>query len=61
MNEQKYVILNSDNKAINIVLWNGDTAVWQPPSNTTAVLFDQVDPTVFILPEPEPVVEDPLN
>lgn len=43
----KYVILDSDNKYVNSVVWNGDLSVWQPPEGTTAVPLDQVDPSVF--------------
>lgn len=43
----KYVILDSNNKYINSVVWNGDLSVWQPPAGTTAVPADQVDPSIF--------------
>lgn len=58
MNEQTYIILNSDNKVINTVIWNGNTSVWSPPAGTTAVPFDQVDPSALapLTSEPTPQV-----
>jgi len=50
--ENKYAILDSNNKAINIVVWNGDLSVWQPPAGTTAAPLDKVDPSVFVKDEP---------
>ena len=44
----KYVILDSNNKYVNSVVWDGDLSVWQPPEGTIAVPLDQVDPEVFI-------------
>jgi hypothetical protein len=43
----KYVILDSNNKYINSVVWNGDLSVWQPPVGTTAVPLDQVSSDIF--------------
>lgn len=43
----KYIILDSNNKYVNAVVWNGDLSIWQPPAGTTAVPIDQVDPSVF--------------
>jgi hypothetical protein len=39
----RYVILNSENKIHNIVIWNGDLSVWHPPQNTRAVLIDEIN------------------
>jgi hypothetical protein len=39
----RYVILNSENKLHNIVIWNGDLSVWQPPENTIAIPIDEID------------------
>lgn len=58
--EQKYVILDQNNKAINIVVWNGDTNIWQPPANTTITLLEDVDPSVFVKEE-QPVVEEDIQ
>lgn len=43
----KYIILDSNNKYVNSVVWDGDLSVWQPPAGTTAVPADQVDSSVF--------------
>ena len=58
--EQKYVILDQNNKAINIVIWNGDTNTWQPPANTTVTLLEDVDPSVFVKEE-SPVIEEDIQ
>jgi len=55
----KYVIIDQNNKAVNIVVWDGDTSTWQPPENTTAVLLEDVDPSVFIKDEGPVIEEDP--
>lgn len=34
---KKYIILNSENKIENIVLWNGDLSIWQPPEGCTII------------------------
>jgi hypothetical protein len=39
----RWVILNSEGKIINIVVWNGDLSTWQPPENATAVLEKDID------------------
>jgi hypothetical protein len=44
----KYIILDSEGKFINAVVWNGDTSAWQPPEGTTAVPLEQVDPNIFV-------------
>jgi hypothetical protein len=46
--EDKYAILNSDNEVINVVVWNGDTTIWQPPQGTIAMPLSQVSSTAFI-------------
>jgi hypothetical protein len=56
--ENKYVILDSNNKYVNSVIWNGDLSVWQPPTGTTAVPFDEVTPDVFIPPVEEYTAEE---
>lgn len=58
--EQKYVILDQNNKAINIVIWNGDTNTWQPPINTTVTPLKDVDPSVFVKEE-SPVIEEDIQ
>lgn len=58
--EQKYVILDQNNKAINIVIWNGDTNTWQPPINTTVIPLQDVDPSVFVKEE-SPVIEEDIQ
>jgi hypothetical protein len=43
----RYAILNSENKIHNIVIWNGDLSVWQPPENMTAIPIDEIDLTQY--------------
>ena len=45
MKVDRYVILNEENKIVNIVLWNGDLSTWQPPVSCVAVLESEIDST----------------
>lgn len=45
--DNTYVILNSENKIVNIIIWNGDTSIWQPPENCTAILLSNIDITNY--------------
>lgn len=40
---KKYVILNSENKIENIILWNGDFEAWQPPENCRVIEESEFD------------------
>lgn len=41
------MILTADNKIENIVLWNGDLSIWQPPEGCTYALESEVDLSQF--------------
>jgi hypothetical protein len=41
---------------VNVVLWDGDLAKWQPPTGTRAELFANVD-LASLLPAPAPASE----
>ncbi len=57
--EDKYVVLDSNNKAINLIVWNGDTAVWQPPAGTTVIRLEDAEPSMFEKEVPVVIEEDP--
>lgn len=44
----RYAVIQSG-LVVNIVLWDGDTAKWQPPQGATCVPFD---PAVHVLTQP---------
>jgi hypothetical protein len=52
---EKYAILDQANgHLVNTVLWDGDTAKWQPPTGTTAVRLADIDlSTLPPAPAPE--------
>jgi hypothetical protein len=52
---EKYAILDQANgHLVNVVLWDGDTAKWQPPAGTTAVKLADLDlATLPVAPAPE--------
>lgn len=44
MDTQTYALIDIDGGwLVNLVLWNGDTSVWQPPPGAVAVLAEDVD------------------
>ncbi len=44
MQNKEYVILDEQGGwLVNIVMWNGDTTIWQPPSGTIVKPFNEVD------------------
>lgn len=47
MKVERYVILNEENKIVNIVLWNGNLETWQPPEECTYALESEVDLSQF--------------
>lgn len=57
----RYALVDSTNIAVNIVEWDGDTAIWTPPEGQTAVAIGTsavgigmtYTGTGFIIPEPE--------
>jgi hypothetical protein len=57
--EDKYVVLDSNNKAINLIVWNGDTTVWQPPTGTTVIRLEDANSSMFEKEEPVVIEEDP--
>jgi hypothetical protein len=63
---EKYAILDqAAGHLVNTVLWDGDTAKWQPPTGTSAVRLAEIDITSLPpapAPEAEPVTaEDHLK
>jgi hypothetical protein len=54
---EKYAILDQANgHLVNVVLWDGDTAKWQPPAGTSAVRLADID-LATLLPAPAPEAE----
>ena len=54
---EKYAILDQANgHLVNIVLWDGDTAKWQPPAGTSAVRLADID-LATLPPAPAPEAE----
>lgn len=48
---QKYALLDKDGGwIVNIILWDGDTEKWQPPTNTIAVPVSEIN--FSTLPQP---------
>lgn len=69
MNQNYAIIDNITNIVINIVLWDGDTSVWQPPEGTFAIQTDVAGPGwiydpatgTFTNPKPRPEpIPDPI-
>jgi hypothetical protein len=53
----KYAIIDeAAGHLVNVVLWDGDLAKWQPPAGTRAELFTNVD-LASLLPAPAPASE----
>ena len=59
---EKYAILDqAAGHLVNVVLWDGDTAKWQPPTGTTAVRLADVDLSTLPpapTPEAEPITAE---
>jgi hypothetical protein len=54
---EKYAILDQANgHLVNTVLWDGDTAKWQPPAGTSAVRLADID-LATLPPAPSPEAE----
>jgi hypothetical protein len=54
---EKYAILAQPaGHLVNVVLWDGDTAKWQPPAGTTAVRLADID-LATLPPAPAPEAE----
>ena len=54
---EKYAILDQANgHLVNVVLWDGDTAKWQPPAGTSAVRLADID-LATLPPAPSPEAE----
>jgi hypothetical protein len=43
----KYVIFNSEMKIVNIVLWDGNLSLWQPPNDCTYIKESEVDLSLY--------------
>jgi hypothetical protein len=57
---EKYAILDQTNgHLVNVVLWDGDTAKWQPPAGTSAVRLADID-LATLPPAPSPEA-DPIT
>jgi hypothetical protein len=57
---EKYAILDQANgHLVNVVLWDGDTAKWQPPTGTSAVRLADID-LATLPPAPAPEA-DPVT
>lgn len=57
----RYVIFDSENKMHNIVIWNGDLSVWQPPENMTAIKADEVDEFAYEWEEAAIIILGSMN
>jgi hypothetical protein len=54
---EQYAILDQANgHLVNVVLWDGDTAKWQPPAGTSAVRLADID-LATLPPAPSPEAE----
>jgi hypothetical protein len=57
---EQYAILDQANgHLVNVVLWDGDTAKWQPPAGTSAVRLADID-LATLPPAPAPEA-DPIT
>jgi hypothetical protein len=56
MTEQYAILAQPAGHLVNIVLWDGDTAKWQPPAGTSAVRLADID-LATLPPAPAPEAE----
>jgi hypothetical protein len=56
MTEQYAILDQANGHLVNVVLWDGDTAKWQPPTGTSAVRLADID-LATLPPAPEPEAE----
>jgi hypothetical protein len=59
MTEQYAIFDQANGHLVNTVLWDGDTAKWQPPAGTTAVRLEDID-LATLPPAPAPEA-DPVT
>lgn len=56
-----WLIFNKANgKLVNLVVWDGDTLIWSPPSDTYAIRLSEIDPSHILL-NGETLIENPTN
>jgi hypothetical protein len=54
MTEQYAILDQANGHLVNVVLWDGDTGKWQPPTGTSAVRLADIDlATLPVAPAPE--------
>lgn len=61
MTEQYAILAKAAGHLVNVVLWDGDTAKWQPPAGTSAVRLADLDLSTLPpapAPEAEPVTAE---
>jgi hypothetical protein len=56
MTEQYAILHQANGHLVNVVLWDGDTAKWQPPTGTSAVRLADID-LATLPPAPAPEAE----
>jgi hypothetical protein len=56
MTEQYAILAQPAGHLVNVVLWDGDTAKWQPPAGTSAVRLADID-LATLPPAPSPEAE----
>jgi hypothetical protein len=56
MTEQYAILAQPNGHLVNVVLWDGDTAKWQPPAGTSAVRLADID-LATLPPAPAPEAE----
>jgi hypothetical protein len=56
MTEQYAILDQANGHLVNVVLWDGDTAKWQPPAGTSAVRLADID-LATLPPAPAPEAE----
>jgi hypothetical protein len=56
MTEQYAILDQANGHLVNVVLWDGNTAKWQPPAGTSAVRLADID-LATLPPAPQPEAE----